>query len=404
MSSTSPGNQTKRTQPKKSSRKRPLKASPSPSRRTTVRERLESTCRIEAVRPLIEDLGGRVIGQDEAIDNLSCSFSRLLSGLRDPGRPLLTALLLGPTGVGKTETSKSLAQTLFGSERAMTRVNCEEYAHGHEISKLLGSPPGYVGSNIEPLLSQAEIDEPHRPLRETLMTRPDQPPGLAERISDHEGRHVSVILFDEVEKAHPILWNALLGILEDGMLTLGDNSTTDFTRSIVLMTSNVGSSEMGELLDARPVVGFSTESKPEQALAAGVREVAVKAAEQAFPLEFMNRFDEVLAYSALEPEHLWQIFDKFLVDIHARALHQAGIPLLIKVSDEAKSRIIEKGTDLRFGARPLRRAVERELVDPLSRFIASCQVELGDVIEVEAESGGLAFYRKQRSTGELIAS
>ena len=372
------------------------------------RQLLEATCRIDAVRPLIDDLHGRVIGQDEAVDALGCSFSRLLSGLRDRSRPLLSALLLGPTGVGKTETAKSLAQTLFGSERAMTRVNCEEYAHGHEISKLLGSPPGYVGANVEPLLSQARIDEPHRRLREALMLKPGRNPGLAERITSDDGGHVSVILFDEVEKAHPILWNALLGILEDGMLTLGDNSTTDFTRSIVLLTTNVGSAEMGELLDDRPAIGFGTEAEAAEAhegAAATLRDVALRAAEWMFPFEFLNRFDEMLVYSALEREHLWQIFDKFLAAIHERALLQAGVPLLIHVSDDAKSRIIEKGTDLRFGARPLRRAIERELVDPLSRFIASNQVTPGDVVEVEleAESGRLAFYRAQRSVDGLVA-
>ena len=372
------------------------------------RHLLESTCRIDAVRPLIDDLHGRVIGQDEAVDALGCSFSRLLSDLRDRSRPLLSALLLGPTGVGKTETAKSLAQTLFGSERAMTRVNCEEYAHGHEISKLLGSPPGYVGANVEPLLSQARIDEPHRRLREALMLKPGRNPGLAERISSDDGGHVSVILFDEVEKAHPILWNALLGILEDGMLTLGDNSTTDFTRSIVLLTSNVGSSEMGELLEDRPAIGFGTEAEAAEAhegAAATLRDVALRAAEWMFPLEFLNRFDEMLVYSALEREHLWRIFDKFLAAIHERALLQAGVPLLIHVSDDAKSRIIDQGTDLRFGARPLRRAIERELVDPLSRFIASHQLTPGDVVEVEleAESGRLAFYRAQRSVDGLVA-
>ncbi len=372
------------------------------------RQLLESTCRIDAVRPLIDDLHGRVIGQDEAVDALGCSFSRLLSGLRDRSRPLLSALLLGPTGVGKTETAKSLAQTLFGSERAMTRVNCEEYAHGHEISKLLGSPPGYVGANVEPLLSQARIDEPHRRLRETLMLTSGRNPGLAERISSDDGGHVSVVLFDEVEKAHPILWNALLGILEDGMLTLGDNSTTDFTRSIILMTSNVGSAEMGELLESRPAIGFGTEAEAherDEGTAATLQDVALRAAERMFPLEFLNRFDEMLVYSALEREHLWQIFDKFLAAIHERALLQAGVPLLIRVRDDAKSRIIDKGTDLRFGARPLRRAIERELVDPLSRFIASHQLTLGDVVEVEleAESGRLAFYRAQRSVEGLVA-
>lgn len=368
------------------------------------RQLLESTCRIDAVRPLLDDLHGRVIGQDEAVDALGCSFSRLLSGLRDRSRPLLSALLLGPTGVGKTETAKSVAQTLFGSERAMMRVNCEEYAHGHEISKLLGSPPGYVGANVEPLLSQARIDEPHRRHREALMLKPGRNPGLAERISSDDGGHVSVILFDEVEKAHPILWNALLGILEDGMLTLGDNSTTDLTRSIVLMTSNVGSSEMGELLEGRPAIGFGTEAEDEGTTAT-LREVALRAAERMFPFEFLNRFDEMLVYSALERENLWRIFDKFLAAIHERALLQAGVPLLIRVSDEAKSQIIDRGTDLRFGARPLRRAIDRELVDPLSRFIASHQLTPGDVVEVEleAESGRLAFYRAQRSVDGLVA-
>ncbi len=317
------------------------------------RQLLESTCRIEAVRPLIDDLDGRVIGQDEAVDALSCSFSRLLSGLRDRSRPLLSALLLGPTGVGKTETAKSLAQTLFGSERAMTRVNCEEYAHGHEISKLLGSPPGYVGANVEPLLSQARIDEPHGRLREALMLKPDWNPGLAERIA----------------------------------------------------SDKVGSSEMGELLEGRPAIGFGTEAEAHEGTVATVRDVALRAAGRMFPFEFLNRFDEMLVYSALEREHLWQIFDKFLAAIHERALLQAGVPLLIHVSDDAKSRIIDKGTDLRFGARPLRRAIEREIVDPLSRFIASHQLTPGDVVEVEldAESGQVAFYRAKRSIEGLVA-
>ena len=162
----------------------------------------------------------------------------------------------------------------------------------------------------------------------------------------------------------------LLGILEDGMLTLGDNSTTDFTRSIILMTSNVGSRDMDEFLERRPV-GFHPESDTSASDADTIRDLALAAARRELPLEFLNRFDEILVYSALEYEHLEPIFDKFLGDIHGRALKQAGMPLLIKVSQQAKSLIIERGTDLRFGARPLRRAMERELVDPISRLIAS---------------------------------
>ena len=363
---------------------------------TVNRDRLEATCLIEVVKPLEEVLRSRVMGQDEAVDSLICSFSRLLSGLHDPSRPLLTALLLGPTGVGKTETAKALAQTLFGSERAMTRVNSEEYAHGHELAKLLGSPPGYVGYQIEPLLSQKRIDEPHRRLRQELMTNMGGSPGLAERIFRPEtNKFLSVILFDEIEKAHPIVWNSLLGILEDGMLTLGNNTTTDFTRSIILLTSNVGSREMGEFLEHRPI-GFGRDTESPELGTAELRELALTAARKTFPIEFLNRFDEILVYSALERAHLELIFNKFLSDIHDRALRQAGVPILIKVSEEARNLIIDRGIDQRFGARPLRRAMERELVGPLSRFIASQKLSPGDVVEVEAESERLVFYRKMR--------
>jgi len=350
---------------------------------------MEASCHIDALRPLSETLGRRVVGQSEAIEPLICSFSRLLSGLNDPSRPLLTALLLGPTGVGKTETARSVAQAPFGTDRDLTRVNCEEYSHGHELSKLLGSPPGYVGFNVEALLSQSRIDGPHRSLQNTN----EQRRPMAEQLFPvADGHPLSIVLFDEIEKAHPLVWNSLLGILDDGMLTLGDNSTTDFTRSIVLMTSNVGSREMSDLLDHRQV-GFGGDDLAHQATKDSLRELALAAARKSFPFEFLNRFDEILVYSPLEHRHLEQIFDKFLVDIHDRALGQADVPLLLRVTPEAKGHIIALGTDLRFGARPLRRAIEHELVDPLSRFIASQKLHAGDVVEVELEQGQLAFFR-----------
>jgi len=366
------------------------------------RVRIESTCRIDAVRPLANTLAERVIGQDEAIDSLVCAFSRLLSGLHDSSRPLLTTLLLGSTGVGKTETAKALAQSLFGSERAMVRVNCEEYVHGHEISKLLGSPPGYVGSHIEPLLSQKKIDEAHRTMRAEAAESPGAAAGAADWLfGKEEGEYVSVVLFDEIEKAHPTVWNALLGILEDGMLTLGDNSTTDFTRSIILITSNVGSRQMSEVLEKRPV-GFHIGDEEETA-EPEIEETALRSAAEVFPYEFLNRFDEILVYSPLGRSHLRGIFDKFLADIHLRAIRQAEVPLRIRVDEEARAWIIDRGTDPRFGARPLRRAMERHLVDPLSRFIAASDLKPGDVVEVEAEDGELVFYRTARGAPELVA-
>ena len=364
---------------------------------------LETSCQISGTELLSQNLRGRVIGQDVATETLVCSYSRLMSGLRDPSRPLFTGLLLGPTGVGKTETAKALAQSLFGSERAMTRINCEQFAHAHELAKLLGSPPGYTGSHIEPLLSQNRIDEPHR----LLWTHRSQHGYGAELLIDQlppvlPGQFHAIILFDEIEKAHPVLWNALLGILEDGTLTLGDNSTTDFTRSIILVTSNVGSRAMSEMLEHRPV-GFRNTDEAAPTETTSLREVALDAARSLFPNEFLNRFDETLVYSALEREHLERIFDRFLADIHERTIFQAKVPLLIKLSSEAKGLIVDRGSDMRFGARPLRRAVEKELVDPLSRLIASHRVHAGDVVEIERDGDVLRFYRRSRTSSLVVA-
>ncbi len=367
------------------------------------RELMDIGCVTEQTQRLDGILRARIIGQDASLEALTCSFSRVLSDLRDPARPVLTLLLLGPTGVGKTETARALAQTLFGWEQALTRVNAEEYAHGHELAKLLGAPPGYVGSNIEPLLSQRRLDEPHlRALVERTGMVGDGVGRLNTVFPAGDGKYLSIVLFDEIEKAHPILWNAMLGVLEGGTLTLGDNSTTDFTRSIIVMTSNVGTREMSELLERRPV-GFRTEADQSRPQAKDLDDTALSAARQIFPLEFLNRFDEILVYSALERDHLEQIFDKFLTDIHARAINQAGVPLLIKVSPEAKSLILDRGTNLLFGARPLRRAMDVELVDPLSRLIASHKINPGDVVEVERDRNHLTFYRKQNADTALVA-
>ncbi len=364
-----------------------------------LREEVEVGCLTAQTEPLAAVLESRIIGQERVTDSLTCAFPRVLAGLRDPGRPVLSLLLLGPTGVGKTETAKAVAQTLFGSERALTRVNCEEYAHGHELAKLLGAPPGYVGHNVEPLLSQRRIDEHHHAAH--IETRGMAGEGALDgTFPARKKEYLSVVLFDEIEKAHPVLWNAMLGILEGGILTLGDNSATDFTRSIVVMTSNVGSREMNALVERRPVgFGSANNTRPQRV---DLQQAALSAAREMFPLEFLNRFDDTLVFSPLEPKHLDLIFDKFLADIHVRAIHRAGVPLLIKVSAAAKSLILRRGTNLAFGARPLRRAMESELVDPLSRLIASQRVKPGDVVEVERKGDRLAFYRRHGDS-DLVA-
>ncbi|MFQ5668965.1 MAG: AAA family ATPase [Acidobacteriota bacterium] len=193
----------------------------------------------------------------------------------------------------------------------------------------------------------------------------------------------------------------MLGILEVGSLRLGDNAETDFTRSIVVLTSNVGTREMTDSLERR-TVGFIAQDGPASPPPSVVEEVAQTAARELFPLEFLNRLDEILVYSPLTQENLERIFDKFLRELHQRAINQAGVSLLIKVGPEARKLILERGTDLSLGARPLRRAIEVELVDPLSRLIASQGVQPGDVLDIEREEDRLVFYRQKVSSGHIV--
>ncbi len=332
-----------------------------PTRSSARRVKVKAGCTIEQTAHLDRTLRRLVIGQDQAVERIVCASSRLLSGLQDPDRPLLTALLLGPTGVGKTETARAMAEALFGSPKALTRVNCEEYAHGHEVSKLLGAPPGYVGSQIEPRLSQRNIDGPHRTLR---LAKEQGAADVGDLLVDNlfereDGRYYSIILFDEIEKADPAVWNALLGILEEGMLTLGNNEVVDFTRSIIVMTSNVGSEALGDLVDQIRVgfrVATDVDSSPSSE---DVERAAHGAARAAFPLEFLNRFDETLVYQSLDSFHMDRILDKFVGEIHVRAHEQADTPILINLTPAAREWLVDAGTDVRYGARPLRRAVDR---------------------------------------------
>ena len=386
--------------------------SPSPAHepRTSRSRRPGSAARVrldvdrigEATRRLDQTLNQRIIGQDGALEVISGAFSRVLANLRDPRRPALSLLLLGPTGVGKTETARAIADALFGDEGALTRVNCEEFAQGHEVSKLMGSPPGYVGYGAEPILSQRKIDEGHRQaLAEQRGMIGEGLGRLGELFPADEDRCLSIVLFDEIEKASPTLWNGLLGILDGGQMTLGDGQLTDFTRSIVVMTSNVGSREIAQLFD-RTAIGFTTEQGEAPDL--DVESAARVAARELFPLEFLSRIDEQLVYRALGEFELGAIFDKFLAELHDRAARQAGFPLKLVVSDEAKGAIVRLGSSLRFGARPLRRAIDTRLVAPLSRLMAAGQISPGDRVFVERRDHEFVFYREPDTSERSIVA
>ncbi len=363
------------------------------------RRRVEASCVMDGIQPLSDTLHRRVLGQDDVLEPLICSFGRMLSGLRDPSRPLLTGLLLGPTGVGKTETARAIAEGLLGSDSALVRIHCEEFAQGHEVAKLLGSPPGYVGHDIEALLSQSRIDAGHNKLLADEAT--ESVPELLTKVVDAtQGERVAVILFDEIEKAHPTVWNALLGLLEDGEVTLGNNTNTDFTRSIVLMTSNVGSAEIRELLEGQ-TLGFAAPQEDSPADDSALHRRAMAAAHQRFPAEFLNRFDEVLVYGSLQREDLRAILRKLLAELHQRAL-DAGTPFLLRLSEGSEALLLDEGTDPRFGARPLRRTVDRALIGPLSRLVAARQLTAGDVVDVEVEDERLAFFVDNRNDHQLI--
>ena len=335
-----------------------------------------------------------VVGQPQAIEKMSDSFSRLIAGVHDPERPLLTMMFMGPTGVGKTETVRALAETVFGNRRAFTRINCQEYSAHYNISKLLGSPPGYVGGEIRPLLSQENIDRHHRKALDAqtgMISEADSK--LGRLFPPDSERYLSIILFDEIEKAHPKLWNLLLGILEDGTVVLGNNEEVDFRQAIIVLTSNVGSEAMGAHLGQNGI-GFST-GVSEAKLDRDVEDAAMRAAKKVFPFEFLNRFDEIITYHTLKEQHLYQILDILIAQVHHRSLLCAE-PFLLEITPQAKRYLVDAGTDVQYGARPLKRVVEKEIVTPISHFICSEQIRRGDLITVDcSESGGDLVFRKE---------
>ena len=346
----------------------------------------------EQLRRFRRRMNKMVVGQPAASDRISDCFSRLIAGIHDPERPLLTMMYMGPTGVGKTETVRCLAESIFGDRRAFTRINCQEFSAHYNISKLLGSPPGYVGGEIRPLLAQENLDKHHLKATERNSGMISEAGGkLADMFPSDSERSLSIVLFDEIEKAHPKMWNTLLGILEDGHLVLANNEEVDFTNTIIVLTTNVGSQAMNTHLSGN-AMGFSAGQTMNQ-LDQDIEGAVSREAKKIFPMEFLNRFDELVTYHTLKRDHLFAILDNLISQVHHRALGSAE-PFLLEVTQKAKERLVEEGTDPEYGARPLKRVVEMRVVTPISHHICSEQIRRGDLVMIDHSGDDYVFMKE----------
>jgi ATP-dependent Clp protease ATP-binding subunit ClpA len=318
----------------------------------------------------------RIVAQDDAAMALSQIYQVYLAKMTLPGKPLGTLLFLGPTGSGKTRAVEAAAEALFGDPHAMVKIDCAEFQHSHEISKLVGSPPGYLGHReTPPLLTQENL----------------------ERFQTAKAK-LTFVLFDEIEKASDALWQLLLGVLDKATLTLGDNRRVNFSNCVVVMTSNLGAREMSELTDGK--IGFSGHATLAPELDSRLEKIGVEAARRKFSPEFMNRLDKVVVFRSLSREALRQIIELELMLVQRRILSTGKESFVIHCADEAKDFLIAEGFDRRYGARPLKRAIERHLVIPLSNLIATRQVAGGEVVcvDVNNEARELHFKKAPRST------
>ncbi len=319
----------------------------------------------------------KIVGQEQAVENVAEIYQMFMVGLNPPGRPVGNLLFLGPTGSGKTRVVEAMAQSLFGDARACIKIDCGELQHSHEIAKLIGSPPGYLGHReTHPLLTQEAINQWHT-----------------------EKLKLSLLLFDEIEKASDALWRLLLGILDKATLTLGDNRRVDLSQCIIIMTSNLGAREMSNLVHRR--LGFSQKlDVVEDGFDEKIDRTAVEAARRKFTPEFMNRIDKVVVFKTLRPEHLQQILEIELGMVQQRLLMTAGAnQFFFSCTRAVKNFLLAEGTDPRYGARHLKRAIEKNVVAPLANLVATAQLKLGDLVQIDLNpDGGMTFTKEAEGT------
>lgn len=314
-----------------------------------------------------------IVGQDEAVEEVAQIYQTFLAGLNPPGRPVANLLFLGPTGSGKTRVVEAMAQALFGNPRSCIKIDCAEFQHSHEIAKLVGSPPGYLGHReTHPLLNQQAIEQWHT-----------------------EKLKLCILLFDEIEKASDALWQLLLGILDKATLTLGDNRRVDLSQCIIVMTSNLGAAEMSNLASGR--FGFSPKAETlDDGFDQKIDRTAVEAARRKFTPEFMNRIDKVVVFKTLRPVHLQKILDLELEMVQRRIMEASGSKkFLFACTESVKNFLLEEGTDAKYGARHLKRAIETNLVSPLASLVATSQVRFGDFVRIDLDPDGRLIFTKE---------
>ncbi len=327
-------------------------------------------------------LSALIIGQENAVRSMGSLYQLFLAGMNQSNKPVGALLFLGPTGSGKTRVVEAAAELLFGNANAGLKVNCAEFQHSHEIAKLIGSPPGYLGHReTSPLFTQENLDRFHT-----------------------EETKLSLVLFDEIEKGSDSLWKLLLGVLDKGTLTLGDNRNVDFSQSLIIMTSNLGAREMSELMKGR--IGFAAAQqqndvdKSQMDIDEQIQRTAVQAARRNFSPEFMNRIDKTVVFHSLNEKHLRQILDLELCALKERIMNSARTKFFFSCSDSVKELLLREGIDSRYGARHLKRAIERLLVMPMANLVASGQICFADWIDVDLDHNGseISFAKRSEET------
>ena len=346
--------------------------------RAAVRQQLDPTIRSNDTRDFHQALRAKIVGQEEGVQALVDLYQVFCAGLNSPGRPVGNLLFLGPTGSGKTRIVEAAAEILFGDPRLVIKVDCAEFQHSHEIAKLIGSPPGYLGHReTHPLITQEALAASHS-----------------------DKLKLSFLLFDEIEKASDALWQLLLGMLDKATLTLGDNRRVDLSQTVIFMTSNLGGGEITDLMAGG--YGFiKSDDKPKTDLDEKVERTATEAARRKFSPEFMNRLDKVVVFHPLHRKQLEQVLDIELTMVQQRVLETAKGQFLFRVTESGRDFLLQEGTDQRYGARHLKRAIERHVVYPMANLLATDQVHSGDLICIDWErsEANLTFVRE----GENVA-